>query len=129
MFVAMEAQASCPSCEYQVRLIMTGSARINKRSVRVTGPFLGALEHSHCPRCGAEVGGDGAPRSAYRLCAEDEAKVVAYRERKWGITDAGTGPLVEARVPGQCRPARPAIGTVKAASPAARGEHEKGLSE
>lgn len=97
MFVAMEAHTSCFLCNYQVRVIMCGSARVNKRSVRVIGPLLGAFAYSTCPECGSDVrSASSVPRSAYRLCPEDEAKVIAYRERKWGVT-GGTGPLVEAR--------------------------------
>lgn len=96
MFVAMEAETPCPRCGLAIKVIMTGTARVNKRSIRVNGPLLGAIMHRNCPDCGAEVGRDGAPRTPYRLGAESEAAVIAYRQRKWGVSD-GTGPLTEGR--------------------------------
>jgi hypothetical protein len=75
---------------------MCGSARVNKRSVRVE-PTLGALAYSTCPECGTDVrSASSVPRSAYRLDAESNARVITYREKRWGIEDAGTGPLAEA---------------------------------
>lgn len=96
MFVAMNARTSCWLCGYQIRVIMCDTARVNKRSIRVW-TTLGAFAYSTCPECGSDVrSASSVPRSAYRLDAESEAKVIAYRERKWGVSD-GTGPLVEAR--------------------------------
>lgn len=95
MFVALEARTPCLLCACQVRILAFGSARVNKRSLRVSGPLLITLDH-HCPECWTSTQGSSVPRSAYRLCPEDEAKVIAYRQRKWGVSD-GTGPLVEAR--------------------------------
>jgi hypothetical protein len=92
----MEARTSCWLCGYQIRVIMCGSARVNKRSMRVE-PTLGALSHSACPECRSDVrGASSVPRTAYRLSAEDEAKVRDYRQRRWGVSDA-PGPLAEAR--------------------------------
>jgi hypothetical protein len=96
MFVTMEARTTCPLCAYQVRVIMCGTARVNKRSMRVE-PTLGALAYNTCPECGTDVRtASSVPRSAYRLRPESEAEVIAYRKRRWDIDDAGTGPLVEA---------------------------------
>jgi hypothetical protein len=96
MFVTMEARTSCPLCACQIRVIMCGSARVNKRSMRVE-PTLGALAYSTCPECGIDVrSASSVPRSAYRLCPDSEAQVTAYRKRKWGIEGTRTGPLVEA---------------------------------
>ena len=96
MFVTMEARTTCPLCACQVRVIMCGTARVNKKSMRVE-PTLGALAYSTCPECGTDVrAASSVPRSAYRLRPESEAEVIAYRKRKWGIDDEGTGPLVEA---------------------------------
>ena len=96
MFVALEARTPCPLCGYQIRVSMCGTARVNKRSLRVK-PTLGWLAYSRCPECGTEVrSASSVPRTAYRLSAESDAEVIAYRERKWGVTDA-PGPLVEAR--------------------------------
>jgi rRNA maturation protein Nop10 len=96
VFVTMEARTSCPLCGYQIRVIMCGSARINKRSMRVE-PTLGALSYSTCPECGSDVrSASSVPRSAYVLRPDDAAKVSEYRQRKWGVSDP-PGPLVEAR--------------------------------
>ena len=96
MFVALEARTPCPLCGYQIRVSMCGTARVNKRSLRVK-PTLGWLAYSRCPECRTEVrSASSVPRTAYRLSAESDAEVIAYRERKWGISD-GTGPLTEAR--------------------------------
>ena len=96
MFVALEARTPCPLCGYQIRVSMCGTARVNKRSLRVK-PTLGWLAYNTCPECGTEVrSASSVPRTAYRLSAESDAEVIAYRERKWGISD-GTGPLTEAR--------------------------------
>jgi hypothetical protein len=92
----MEARTTCPLCAYRIRVIMCGSARVNKRSMRVE-PTLGALAFNTCPECGADVrSASSVPRSAYRLSAESEAEVIAYRKKRWGIEGAGTGPLAEA---------------------------------
>ena len=96
MFVALEARTPCPLCGYQIRVTMCGTARVNKRSMRVE-PTLGWLAYSRCPECRTEVrSASSVPRTAYRLSAESDAEVIAYRERKWGVSD-GTGPLTEAR--------------------------------
>lgn len=95
MFVTMEARTSCPLCAYQIRVIMCGSARVSKRSMRVE-PTLGALSYSTCPECGSDVrGASSVPRSAYVLSPADAAKVSEYRQRRWGVSDP-PGPLVEA---------------------------------
>jgi hypothetical protein len=83
MFVALETTVRC-QCGYAIRAVMTGQARINKRSVRITGPLIGALGHHACPECGTEVAGE-VPRSAYKLKEEDAARVAEYRMRRWGV--------------------------------------------
>jgi hypothetical protein len=96
MFVTLEARTSCPLCGYQIRVIMCGSARVNKRSLRVE-PTLGALAYNRCPECRSDVrSASSVRRTPYRLRAEDAAKVIEYRQRMWGVSDA-PGPLVEAR--------------------------------
>lgn len=96
MFVTMEARTSCWLCGYQIRVVMCGSARVNKRSMRVE-TTLGAFAYADCPECGSDVrSASSVPRTAYRLRAEDAAKVSEYRQRKWGVRDL-PGPLVEAR--------------------------------
>ena len=97
MFVALIATTPCHLCAYRVEILMTGTARINKRSLRVSGPLLGAFRFTSCPECGSDVGTDEMrPRSAYQLLPRDAEKVAAYRMRKWGVESAD-GPLVEVR--------------------------------
>ena len=95
MYVTMLASTPCLLCGYRTTILMTGSARINKRSMCVTGPLLGGFRFSECPECGSPTGGASVPRSAYRLHPEDAEKVAACRMRRWGI-EGTTGPLVEA---------------------------------
>lgn len=76
---------------------MMGTARINKRSLRVSGPLLGAFRFTRCPECGWDVCSDSMrPRSAYVLAPEDAAKLAEYRMRKWGV-ESPLGALVEVR--------------------------------
>lgn len=97
MFVALLAATPCPLCAYRVEILMTGTARVNKRSLRVSGPLLGAFRFTRCPECGTDVASDSMrPRSPYVLAPKDAAKVAAYRLRKWGVADE-PGPLVEVK--------------------------------
>ena len=98
MFVALIAHSPCPLCAYRVEILMMGTARVNKYSLRVSGPLLGAFRFTRCPECGWDVAASESmrPRSAYVLTPEDAAKVAAYRMRKWGV-ESETGPLVEMR--------------------------------
>lgn len=98
VYVAVECASPCTLCNYRVRHVMMGTARVNKRSLRVTGPFLGASFFTRCLECGWDLCGDSLrPRSAYVLAPEDAAKVAEYRMRKWGV-ESEFGPLVEVRV-------------------------------
>ena len=94
MTVTLLASTPCLLCGYQTTILMVGTARINKRSMRVQGPLIGAYRFADCPECGTGVHSSSAPRSAYRLHPDDDAAVRAYRMRRWGI-DQGTGPLAE----------------------------------
>jgi hypothetical protein len=96
VFVSMRASTPCLLCGYRVAVLMCATARVNKRSMKVGGPLLGGFAYHRCPECQTPVDGELMPRSAYRLYPEDNARVIAYRERRWGITSAGTGLLVEA---------------------------------
>ena len=88
MFVAIEAEVFCPRCDHPVRVIMTGQAQVNKRSLRVAGPLLGALEHHDCPACGRALrGGDELRRTPYKLAGKDAEAVREYRLRKWGVDE------------------------------------------
>lgn len=92
MIVSLRTHSPCPQCGYRVRVFMTATVRVNKRSMRTTGPMIGFIEHTHCPECGTEIrrpGRDGIDREAYRLSDEDAAKVAEYRKRRWGIEDSG----------------------------------------
>lgn len=96
MNVIVEATTPCGLCGYRIYLFQIGTARVNKRSIRVRGPLLGAIRYPRCPECGWDVCSDGLrPRSVYTLAAEDAAKVAACRMRKWGVESA-VGVLVEA---------------------------------
>jgi hypothetical protein len=85
MNVAFTASSPCALCGYLIRLLMTSSVRINRRSMRTTGVSIGAFMYNACPECGTPVGRGGAhPRTPYVLMPEDAAKVGAYRLAKWG---------------------------------------------
>lgn len=88
MTVTLETAYPCP-CGHRIRAIMTATVRVNKRSMRTTGPMLGFIEHTHCPECGAEVPRGAVEREPYRLSEKDAALVAEYRKRKWGIDDDG----------------------------------------
>ena len=97
MFVALQATTPCLLCGYRVEVLMMGTARINKRSLRVSGPLLGAVRYTACPECGSDIRSHGlVPRSAYALDPEHAAKVAEYRMRKWGV-ESQDSPLVEVR--------------------------------
>jgi hypothetical protein len=83
MFVALEARSRCLLCGFRDRVIMMGTARINKRSMRVQGPLIGSLGYRSCPECGITEQGEMQPRSEYVLTAKDAVKVAEYRERRW----------------------------------------------
>lgn len=97
MFLAVQATTPCVLCGYRIQVLMMGTGRVNKRSLRIMGPLIGALRFHRCPECGADVRSDGlAPRSAYRLCPQDAEKVAQYRMRRWGVV-VPVGELVEVR--------------------------------
>ena len=63
MTVTLEAFSPC-TCGYLIRLVMVATVRINKRSMRSTGPMIGAFACSSCPECGTPVQrGGGIPRT------------------------------------------------------------------
>lgn len=97
MFVAIQATSPCVLCGYRVEMFMMGKATVNKRSLRVSGPLLGAVRYTRCPECGSDVRSHGlVPRSAYYLTPEDAVKVAEYRKRRWGV-ESEVGELVEVR--------------------------------
>jgi hypothetical protein len=88
----MESSVACTGdgCGRAIRLIMTATVVVNKRSLRTVGIILGGFEHTRCPDCGTEVPRSGVvPREPYRLMPDDAAKVAAYRRRRWGVEDTG----------------------------------------
>ncbi len=97
MIVSLRSAIACPSCGYRVEVFMTATVRVNKRSMRTTGPLLGFVRHTHCPECGAEIPRGDVEREPYRLVPGDAEKVAEYRRKKWGVEDDGVN--VE-RVPG-----------------------------
>jgi hypothetical protein len=96
--VTLETCIPCP-CGYRIRAIMTATVRVNKRSMRTTGPMLGFIEHTRCPQCGAEVQRGEMEREPYRLAEEDAVKVAEYRKRRWGVESDGVA--VERMVPSE----------------------------
>ena len=92
MIVSLRTSSPCPECGCRVRVFMTATVRVNKRSLRTTGVTIGFIEHTHCPECGTEIrrpGRDGIDRGEYRLSDEDAVRVAEYRKRRWGIETSG----------------------------------------
>lgn len=83
MFVSLEARTPCLLCGFRDRVIMCGMARVNKRSMRVRGPLLGATGHWKCPECGTVAQGELKPRSSYVLDEISARAVADYRARRW----------------------------------------------
>ena len=83
MFVTLEARTPCLLCGFQDRVIMMGTARVNKRSLRVKAPLIGMNGHWRCPECGTEAQGELRPRSRYVLDVDSARDVTAYRARRW----------------------------------------------
>jgi hypothetical protein len=96
MFVTLAAQTPCWSCGYLYRLFRFAHVRVNKFSLREQGVSLICAGQRSCPECEEHNWHSSIPVSAYRLLPDDEAKVIAHRERKWGIS-ARPGPMTEAR--------------------------------
>ena len=83
MFAVLNATTPCLLCGYRVKVIMCGSMRVNKCSLRITGPLLGGVMYRRCPECGTGIDGEVVPRSRYVLAPDIAAKVAAYRARRW----------------------------------------------
>ncbi len=91
MFVAMQARSPCILCGYLIRIVMCGTARINRRSLRVR-TSLGMWEHRACPECGTPVARDSAaPGTPYVLLPADAARVAEYRAQRWGVAGIKDG--------------------------------------
>lgn len=90
MLVTLEANSPC-TCGYLIRLVMVATVRVNRRSMRSTGPKIYGFAYNRCPERGTPVQrGGGAPRTPYVLMPDSAAEVAAYRRRKWG-DDAAEG--------------------------------------
>ena len=90
MMVTLWSATPCLLCAYRIRVLMTASVRVNKRSMRTTGMLLGGLQYGQCPECGEPCRAASlAPRSPYVLDAESAEKVREYRLKRWGIEERG----------------------------------------
>jgi hypothetical protein len=85
VLVILYSRTPCRLCGYLFRLLMQAPVRVNKRTMRTTGPLLGASGSPSCPECGTPNEGDLMPRSPYVLDPESARKVTEYRQRKFGI--------------------------------------------
>ncbi|MGH3505224.1 MAG: hypothetical protein ACRDQA_30675 [Nocardioidaceae bacterium] len=79
MTVTVEITDTCAVCGCRVRGVSVRTARVNKRSMRISGVGLGVCEP--CPECGR----DWSPgqTSAYRLTEDSAREARLERERKW----------------------------------------------
>jgi len=85
MYVTLEARSPCVLCGFRFRFVMFGPVRVNKRSMRTTGPVIGTSGEHACPECRWPNRSDLAPRSPYVLDTESVAAVAEYRLKRWGI--------------------------------------------
>lgn len=86
MMLILEARFPCLLCGCQLKQWSFPTARVNKRSIRVTGPSIIAGPQRECPECGTPTSEPAAIR--YRLTADSQAEVEAYRARRWPETRA-----------------------------------------
>jgi hypothetical protein len=78
--VTLEARFPCALCGYLFSSWSFPTARVNKRSLRITGPAVICGPLRDCPECG--MPSDGVVALRYRLTAESAADVAAYRSRR-----------------------------------------------
>ena len=81
MIVTLEARTPCILCGYLLKSWSFPTARVNKRSLRITGPSITCGPLRQCPECGTPAADE--VRTRYRLTAKSEAEVAAYRLRRW----------------------------------------------
>ncbi len=81
MNITLEGRFGCLLCGYQHKVWSFPSARVNKRSVRITGPSIIAGPFWQCPECGTPA--LEPLKVKYRLLPASEAEVRAYREKRW----------------------------------------------
>lgn len=79
--VTLEARTPCVLCGYLLASWTFPSARVNKRSIRITGPSINCGPLRECPECGTPSAYEVQTR--YRLTAESVAEVEAYRAKRW----------------------------------------------
>ena len=81
--VTLEARTRCPIDGCHVRWLTFPSVRVNKRSMRqLDGGHLSW--RPDCPECGLWPAAD-TPSGPWRLTAQSQAEVDAYRARKFEI--------------------------------------------
>ena len=81
MMLMLEARSPCLLCGYQLACWAYPHARVNKHSIKVTGPSITAGPYWECPECGtASV---EALHVRYRMRPESAAEVDAYRAKRW----------------------------------------------
>jgi hypothetical protein len=81
MMVTLEARVPCELCGYLLSRWSFPSAKVNKRSLRLTGPSIICGSLRECPECGTPTSETVQVR--YRLVAESQAEVETYRLRRW----------------------------------------------
>lgn len=89
MMLTLEARTPCILCGYLFSNWAFPSARVNKRSLRITGPSISCGPLRECPECGHPPAQETHVR--YRLTAESAAEVEAYRARRWPELKAAPG--------------------------------------
>lgn len=85
MRITLQARSPCALCGFRFRVLMMATVRINRRSMRTTGPMFGTSGERLCPECGWPNRSDSSPRTVYVLDSRSAAAVGEYRKRKFGI--------------------------------------------
>lgn len=106
MNIMVEARSRCLLCGCYLATLAFPSVRVNKCSLRqLPGTYLMCYPPP-CPECGtgssrnppmAPAPGESYTASPWGICSSSRAEIRAYRLGRWGIEDAGTGPLTEGR--------------------------------
>jgi hypothetical protein len=79
--VTLEARTPCLLCGCRMKSWSFPSARVNRRSIRITGPSITCGPLRDCPECGTPSA--DMLHTRYRLDPESVAAVEAYRARRW----------------------------------------------
>ena len=88
MIVTLEARTRCPIDGCFLRWVCFPSVRVNKCSLRqVPGAYMSW--RPDCPECGMWPAADGPP-GPWRLTADSQAQVDAYRAKRWPVQAAAT---------------------------------------